>query len=98
MPMIDIHLEGEGCWPDLYHRKVIDCMGDNQPPIGIALLNHGMTSGKSSVTIRIDLPDGSSVITETSLALFIQAAELLKIGDERNNKPGGFHENPGQRI
>lgn len=40
-------------------------------------LKAGMASGKPSVAIRLDLPDGKVVIAETSLALFLGAASAL---------------------
>lgn len=37
-------------------------------PIAAAILEGGMTSGKPSVGLRIDLPDGRVVIQQTSVA------------------------------
>jgi hypothetical protein len=44
-----------------------------------------MVSGKPSIAIRLDLDDGSSVVAETSLALFLMAADAFKAkyGDPR---------------
>lgn len=86
MPSLDVILEGDNCWPDLNQKKadgkLISLMGNDIPVIGIARLAHGMHSGKSSVVIRIDLPNGQTIMTETSLALFCQAADLMRIRDE----------------
>ena len=75
MTRLDIRLDGDGCWPDLNGKgpdQVI--MVDN---LAIAFLAGGMSSGKPSLTLRIDLPDGRSVITQTSLELFQQAARVF---------------------
>ena len=73
MPSVEMIMNGEGCWPDLQtgsdNDRLYALFGDDAPPIQLALLRGGMTSGKSSVSIRIDLPDGKVVLTETSLAL-----------------------------
>jgi ABC-type uncharacterized transport system permease subunit len=53
-------------------------MGAEAAPIEVALLRGGMQSGAPSVTLRLDLPDGRVVLTETSLALFALAAETLR--------------------
>lgn len=50
--------------------------------IAVGLLKRGMQSGKSSVSLMLELPDGSVVFAETSLALFLQAASMFKIIDE----------------
>lgn len=73
---INIKLDGEGSWPDLIDRRdQIIHLGDGTS-IDLAFLEGGMTSGRHSVAIRIDLPDGRPVIAETSwriLALSVQA-------------------------
>jgi hypothetical protein len=78
MPRLDIHCDGDNCWPDLRDDPgLIILMGKNAPPIGLALLPHGMVSGRASVMFRITLPDGRTVITETSLALLDQALAIF---------------------
>ena len=44
----------------------------------VTSLRGGMGSGKPSVALIVDLPDGSYVMAETSLALFIMAARALE--------------------
>jgi hypothetical protein len=74
MPAIDLNLQGDGAWPDLLsNERVIECQG----PIKMALLRGGMVSGRASVTIRLDLPDGRVVLTQTSLALLFNAVRAL---------------------
>ena len=47
-----------------------------------------MLSGAASVACRVDGPDGTAVMVETSLALFLTAAEALKArdGDPRQGR------------
>lgn len=74
MPALNIILEGEGCWPDLHEKKVIH----TTDPISVAALPRGMSSGSASVAFRIDLPDGTVVVAETSMALFLAAARAFR--------------------
>lgn len=88
MIAMTINLEGDGAWEDLAQRPddVIHLSND-APPIQVAGLAGGMQSGKPSVAIRIDLPDGKVVVAETSLALFLGAASALhtRFGGGRGN-------------
>jgi hypothetical protein len=87
---MNVRLDGDGCWPDLVEKnrqgKLIDLM-NGESPIQFALLRKGMASGKSSVTLRLDLPDGRTVLSQTSMALFEQGAKILLIGDDRTSGP-----------
>lgn len=78
MPSLDIHLNGENCWPDLPEKEVIPLMGSDAPPIGVAVLDGGMTSGQPSVSLRLDLPDGRVVVTETSARLLCTLARMIE--------------------
>lgn len=79
MNILKVILEGDGCWPELIEKfkkdKVIWLKDGN---VSIAALSKGMTSGKPSISIRIDLPDGKIVVAETSMRLFLSAAEAFK--------------------
>lgn len=81
MPSIDIRLIGDGAFDDVPKDKLIH----NLKPLRIAGLSGGMVSGKPSVAIGVFLDDGGCVLTETSLALFLSAADALKakFGDPR---------------
>ena len=70
-------IEGEGAWGDLEGKEVIHLAND-APPIQVAALRGGMASGRSSVAIRVDLPDGRAVVAETSLRLFLRTADVLR--------------------
>lgn len=82
MPSLNLILDGDRCWQDLPEKmrqgQVIDLMGNDNSPIQFAALPGGMASGKTSVTIRIDLPDGRVLLTETSLALLGTAARAIE--------------------
>lgn len=85
MPVMRIILQ-EPAWPEIDRDdpRVI-WLGEGSPPIGVTGLEGGMKSGKPSAALRLDLPDGRIVIAETSLALFLTAADALKAryGDPR---------------
>jgi hypothetical protein len=76
MPSLDVILDGDGCWPDARGERLLDLT--NAGPIGMALLPGGMMSGKPSVTIRIDMPDGKILLTQTSLALLETAVRAFQ--------------------
>lgn len=73
---LDVKLDGDRCWPDLASKtdEQIVCTEN----ISVALLPGGMSSGKASVAIRIDLPDGRTVIAQTSQELFDAAARAFR--------------------
>lgn len=64
-------------WPELADRNVIHLDGNTSPPLMVAPLKGGMSSGAPSVAFRIDLPDGRHVLAETSLKLLIEAVEIM---------------------
>lgn len=86
MPAMKITLDGDRAWPDL---GSLVCQGG--PPVQvtedveIVTLAGGMTSGAPSVAIRLNLPDGSVAIAQTSLALLLTAADAFRArhGDPR---------------
>ena len=69
-------LEGDGAWPDLKGKEFIH-LGNDAPPIQVAILDTGMSSGRPSIGIRIDLPDGQVVLAETSARLFVTAGRAI---------------------
>ncbi len=76
MPQLNIILH-ENPWPDLFGKETIH-LGNDAKPIQVAGIVHGMESGKTSVMIRLDLPDGKIVLAETSLELFVAAGKALE--------------------
>jgi hypothetical protein len=82
MPELNIVLDGDNAWPDLAARIAADPasvihLGAGAPAIGVAALPAGMSSGKVSIALRIELPDGRTVIAETSWSLFATAARAI---------------------
>ena len=80
MPSLTMIMTGDNCWPDLQDKLGTDKLihlGAGSPPIQVALLDAGMQSGRPSVSIRFDLPDGKTVVAETSLRLFAAAARAF---------------------
>ena len=86
MIAINLKLDGDGAWPELA-QAIANNLVAKAVSIHIAGLARGMVSGKPSVTIRFDLDDGTFAIAETSLALFLMAADGLKAryGDPRDD-------------
>ncbi len=68
-----IHLEGDGVWKDLHGTPM---RTDNIA--AVCALKGGMASGAPSVAIRIDLEDGTTVIGQTSMRLFLAAADAFR--------------------
>ncbi len=83
MPVLKITVNCErDPWDDLLplreQGKLITAMGTESGAIRVGGLPHGMDSGKTSISIVIPLPDGTMILTETSLALFLAAARALE--------------------
>lgn len=78
MPGLNIHVNGDNCWEDLLHRKQDIIHLSDDADMEIAGLSGGMTSGRPSVALRINLPDGRVVIAETSMRLFLSAADVFR--------------------
>lgn len=77
MSHINIHLKGEGAFADLGKELEKALLVPANSPIHVALLDGGMASGRPSVAIRLDLPDGKSVVAQTSARLFVTAARAI---------------------
>ena len=71
IPM-SVRLEGDNAWPDLAGKDLIEATS-----IGVAVLPRGMASGRPSVSLRIELPDGQTVIAQTSARLFCSAGRMI---------------------
>jgi hypothetical protein len=71
-----VDMNGDGAWPDLVGKPVVH-LGNNAPPIQIAVLGRGMRGGKPSISLRLDLPDGKVVVAETSARLFCTAGRMI---------------------
>lgn len=83
MPVIKLTMNlDDNPWEDLGalrdQGKLITAMGGKSGAIRVGALPVGMRSGKTAVEIAIPLPDGTVILTETSLALFLMAAKALE--------------------
>ena len=84
MPVMTLNLDGDGAFEDWKDLDMIH-LGNEAPPIRVTVLPGGMASGKPSVAFGFRLPDRRVVVAETSLALFLSAADVMKAkyGDPR---------------
>lgn len=79
-----IVLDGDGAWPDLAEKQRRgELLVASQ--LAVSALAGGTASGAPSVAIRVDLDDGRVVFVETTLKLFLTAADALRArhGDPR---------------
>lgn len=80
IPM-NIRFAAPPVYPDLKAEKteaqIIDATGPSIKQIEITAVDGGMGSGRPSVMIRVDLPDGRVFLTETSARLFCSAARAV---------------------
>ena len=82
-----IKLNGDGILAGFPMEKIINL---DDTPITITTLEGGMQSGAPSVGFIFDLPDGRKVFAQTSVRLFISAADAIKAryGDLLNPRVG----------
>jgi hypothetical protein len=72
-----IRLDGDNAFPELRGYPKIVHLSNDAPPIQAAVLDAGMASGLPSIVLRVDLPDGTVVLAETSARLFCMAAKAI---------------------
>lgn len=68
-------LFGDGQFQDWKDKKITHI---KDAAVRVAVLDKGMTSGKPSVAVGIELPDGQVVIFETSARLFCTAGLAIQ--------------------
>lgn len=80
MESIHIIFDGDGALKDLLPKLVA---GDVVRVSGGRMLRlaGGMTSGRSSIALVVDLPDGKVLVWETSLTLLASAARAFEARD-----------------
>lgn len=74
MATFEIICNGENCWDDLKGQDVV-FLGEGAKPVEIAVIKDGL---RHRLHMRVNLPDGKAVVVETSLRLFIGAAQTLQ--------------------
>jgi len=73
-----VALDGEGgAWPDLVEKETQGNLIHLTGAFELAPLKAGMQSGRASVAFRFDLPDGRSVVAETSLRALYTAVRAI---------------------
>lgn len=77
---LQVVMDGDNCWPDLKEKGFIE--GNLT---GIARLPHGTVQGNTTVTIRVELPDGTTVLAQTTLALIRGAVNAFTARDSQDN-------------
>lgn len=77
--MLTFHtiLNPEEHWDDLLEKEVI-YFGNEAPTVEIVAMSEGMASGRTSVSMRLDLPDGRVVIVETALYELARVVQTLQ--------------------
>lgn len=95
MPALNIILDAEGCWPDISRRlQDKSATWDECKSLSVARLTGGMQSGADSVAIRLDMNDGKTHVVQTSMALFLAAADAFRARQQfeaaqAGDKPAG---------
>jgi hypothetical protein len=77
MIKMDVILDGEGAFTELADKFAQGQIVQAEVA-AVAALSRGMSSGKPSVMFRIDLPDGRTVMAETSMRLLLVAAKAFE--------------------
>ncbi len=77
MLTFQITLDPERPWNDLLDKEVV-YFGNDAPPIEIVAMSEGMASGRTSISMRLDLPDGRVVIVETALYELNRVVQTLQ--------------------
>jgi hypothetical protein len=82
MIALSIIQDGDNAWPDLKEKPYVEAEWT-----AVTVLRAGTESGKPSVTLRLELPDGTTALAQTSLALFLTAGDAFKArhGDPRQS-------------
>jgi hypothetical protein len=70
---LNIILDGDNCWPELREKGWIE-----GKLVAVAALVNGTVEGNPTVTLRIELPDGQTVLAQTTLRLFNGAARAFR--------------------
>ena len=83
MPQINVIIDGDGAGADL---KPDDTIFLEDAAWTLIRLRGGMTSGRSSLMLRIELPDGKTLLAQTSLGAWQMATAALKGAELRDGR------------
>jgi hypothetical protein len=91
-PSMRILADGDGAWPDLKDKIKAGKTIHHTGAIDIARLAQGTVSGNSSVAIKVDLANGYSLVLETTMALFLSAADAMRVYEEEDKRRNAIQE------
>lgn len=74
---LEVITNGENAWPDLAERGYIVGVF-----VGLARLPNGTVKGNSTVTARIETPDGRVILAQTTFALLRAAVAAFEAADQ----------------
>ena len=77
MPDLNLIMDGDGVWPDLSSRRVA-----KPANVQAAMLPGVMESGRTGITFRLNMPDGSVVLYETSLRILEATVKAFRVREE----------------
>jgi hypothetical protein len=74
---IEVATQGDGAWPDIQkdRRRVVEVTDGT---LGIVGLEGAAPGGRLAVALRVDLPNGYTVVAVTSARLLCAAADALR--------------------
>jgi hypothetical protein len=75
---VSLLADGEGLWGDLMDKDPDKVLWDQHDKLTIARLPGGTVDGNDSVCIRLDMPDGTVVLTQMTLRLLGTVADALR--------------------
>lgn len=86
MTALDVKLDGDNCWPELKEKGFI--VGTL---VAVARLPVSTSGGRSTVAFRIELPDGRTVLAETTLRLIQTAIKAIEAREEMEQANVAHH-------
>lgn len=90
-----IFLDGVGKFQDIQARGMrIIHLGNDAPPIRVARIPRGMTSGKSSLVVGIEIDPEEYLMIELSMELFLTMAAAFQAVENQDGKRGAVYVTP----
>jgi len=76
-----VHLDGDGCWPDLADTELKEANFHS-----VALLRNGTSSGKHSVSFRVQTQDGETYIAQVTLKMLQDVVTAMNTRAAMDNR------------
>lgn len=77
----------KGQWADLVPKigtdQLIDLTDDSRAKLSVADVRGGTSGRRSAVLFRVDMPDGRTLLVQTTLALLRDAVAAMTANEER---------------